>query len=146
MITALASEINSIFDLMVLWGDMAMALRHPSHFALLAAIGLAGCAITEPVVVIGKNGDIMKGEANATLSGGTFKASGKVGGKPLTCSGSYDSLDQSPTITMPVLCSDGRKGFVVATRQMNGLDGFGKVHLNDGLEADFVFGKAALAF
>jgi hypothetical protein len=57
-----------------------------------------------------------------------------------------DGLNTSPTITMQVLCSDGRKGFVVATRESSGNSGHGKVTLNDGSSADFVFGHAAENF
>ena len=60
----------------------------------------------------------------------------------LTCAGSYNSL----TISMPVQCNDGRKGIILATRQADGLNGSGRVRLNDGTEADFVFGDAATAF
>jgi hypothetical protein len=108
---------------------------------------LAGCGeITEPVAVISSNGDIMRGTATASLSGGVFQASGKMNGKEVACGGDYNALDTSITITMPVHCSDGRKGFVIATRQSNGVDGSGRVRLNDGTEADFVFGKAAAGF
>lgn len=64
----------------------------------------------------------------------------------LTCSGSYNALDESVTISMAVLCNDGRKGIVTATRQMDGLNGAGRVRLSDGSEGDFIFGDAAAAF
>jgi hypothetical protein len=67
-------------------------------------------------------------------------------GREVRCSGVYDSWNTSLTISIPVLCSDGRKGFVIATREANGIDGSGRVRLVDGTEADFVFGKAAKAF
>jgi hypothetical protein len=113
-------------------------------YVLFACISLAlsGCAITEPVAVIGKNGQILRGTCHASLAGASFQ----VTDGRLTCSGSYNGYDTSTTIKMPVSCSDGRKGFVVATRQASGLDGSGKVTLNDGTQADFVFGKDANAF
>jgi len=80
------------------------------------------------------------------MSGGSFVVTGKLKGKEAKCAGTYDALDTSITISMAVNCSDGRKGFVIATRQANGVDGSGRVRLNDGTEADFVFGKAAAAF
>ena len=113
--------------------------------SLIIALTLNACSITVPVAVIekkGGKGHILKGTAHADINGGSFQ----VSDGRLTCAGSYDSLDTSTTITMPVHCSDGRKGFVVATRQANGVDGFGKVTLSDGSQADFVFGKAAEAF
>jgi hypothetical protein len=81
----------------------------------------------------------MRGSATAALSGGTFSVSA---GK-LICSGSYNSLDYSPTITMPVLCNDGRKGIVIATRDNSGISGGGRFTLNDGSTGDFIFGPAA---
>ncbi len=104
-----------------------------------------GCTITRPVVVIGDNGEMLRGSATASMSGGSFEVSGVWKGKTLKCAGSYNSLDTSVTISMPVHCNDGRKGIVIATRQANGIDGSGRVRLNDGTEADFIFGSAAEA-
>lgn len=110
-------------------------------------IALAGCgSITVPVAVISANGDVMRGTATAAMSGGEFRAAGALNGRPTTCAGTYDAMNTSLTISMPVLCNDGRKGFVIATRESNGVDGSGRVRLDDGTEADFVFGKAAAAF
>lgn len=111
-----------------------------------ALVLLAGCSRTVPVAVISQNGDIMRGTATAALSGGTFQVAGKVNGVETACSGNYDALDTSQTITMATLCSDGRKGIITATRDNNLLNGSGRVRLNDGTEADFVFGTAAQAF
>ena len=52
----------------------------------------------------------------------------------------------STTITMPVYCNDGNKGFAIVTRQPNHRDGFGKIVFSDGSQAEFVFGMAANAF
>ena len=64
----------------------------------------------------------------------------------LTCGGNYDSLDQSTTISMPVLCSDGRRGIVIATRDDSGRSGSGNVRMDDGTEATFMFGPSAASF
>lgn len=106
------------------------------------AFVLAGCSITEPVVVIGKNGEILRGTATAALDGGSFNVSN---GK-LSCGGSYVALDTSPTISMPVLCSDGRRGIVIATRDASGTSGAGTIRMTDGEEATFMFGRAAAGF
>lgn len=109
----------------------------------IAALGFcAGCSVTEPVVVIGQNGEMLKGTATATMSGGSFTA---TDGK-LTCGGHYDSMDMSTTITMPVLCSDGRRGIVIATRDNSGTSGAGTVRMTDGSTATFMFGTAAASF
>lgn len=112
----------------------------------MSAMSLASCALTVPVAVISGKGEVMRGTSTATMSGGSFQVAGKLNGKAAKCAGTYDSLDTSVTISMPVHCSDGRKGFVIATRQANGLDGSGRVRLTDGTEADFVFGRAAAGF
>lgn len=105
---------------------------------------IVGCgSITVPVAVVGDQGFILRGTATAAFSGeGTFS----VAGRGLTCAGNYNSLNPSPTIQMPVTCSDGRKGIIIATRNPDGLSGSGRVRLEDGTEADFIFGKAAEAF
>ena len=117
-------------------------MKRSTRIAVLLGCTLSACSITVPVVVIGQNGQVLKGTATADLSGGSFVA---TDGK-LTCSGNYNSLDTSVTITMQVLCSDGRKGFVIATREASGTSGHGTVKLNDGSTAEFVFGHAAENF
>lgn len=122
-----------------------------THFARLtlaasAVLLVAGCAVKVPVAVIGDKGNIMRGTATATMSGGTFQVAGKLHGREATCAGHYDSLSNSITITMAVTCSNGQKGIVIATRENNGINGSGRVRLEDGTEADFVFGTAAAAF
>ena len=118
-----------------------------SGFVIVAisAASLVSCAITVPVAVISGKGDVMRGTSTAKMSGGSFQVAGRLKGKTVKCSGTYDALDTSVTISMAVHCSDGRKGIVIATRQANGLDGSGRVRLTDGTEADFVFGRAAAA-
>lgn len=109
---------------------------------VLIALIAADCSVTLPVVVIGKDGRILRGTTTASLSGGSFSATDGS----LSCGGDYDALDTSPTISIPVLCSDGRRGIVIATRDNNGLSGAGTVRLTDGSEATFMFGRAAAGF
>src|SRR5215510_16325581 len=93
---------------------------------ILVGLVAAGCSVTEPVAVIGANGQVLRGTTTAAMDGGTFQV---TDGK-LTCAGSYDSWDTSVTISMPVHCSDGRKGFVIATREASGVSGSGRVRLD----------------
>ena len=60
------------------------------------ALAMASCAATVPVAVVSKGvpGGIMRGTNTASLSGGSFNVSS---GK-LSCGGSYDALDTSPTM------------------------------------------------
>jgi hypothetical protein len=107
------------------------------------AAALSACAVTEPVVVIGKNGQTLRGTATGRISGdGTFS----VTDGQLTCGGNYNSVSTETTITAQVLCSDGRKGIVISTRESSGVAGHGTVKLNDGSEWTFIFGSAAANF
>jgi hypothetical protein len=110
----------------------------PALTAFLVAPVIAGCSTTVPVAVVSKDG-VMRGTSTASLSGGSFE----VSRGELKCSGTYNALDTSVTITMPVLCNDGRKGIVTATREQGGQSGGGRIRMDDGTEADFIFGEAA---
>jgi hypothetical protein len=106
-----------------------------------SALALAGCAVTEPVAVVSKgiSGGVMRGTTTASLSGGSFS----VSNGSLTCGGDYTALDTSLTISIPLLCTDGRKGIITATRDNSGMSGGGHFTLNDGTTGDFMFGAAA---
>jgi hypothetical protein len=88
----------------------------------------------------------MRGTSTASLSGGSFQVAGRFHGRETKCSGSYNALDTSVTISMPVLCDNGQKGIVIATRDASGTSGSGRVRMQDGNDADFMFGRAASAF
>jgi hypothetical protein len=126
------------------WGLSAMRLIMGAA-VMLAAMTLSACetlSVTEPVAVVsgGIPGGMLRGTSTASADGtGTFS----VSNDKITCGGSYNSLDQSVTITMPVLCSDGRKGVVIDTRDASGVSGGGTVQLNDGTTGSFIFGAAA---
>jgi hypothetical protein len=108
----------------------------------LTVLLLCGCSVTQPVAVITKQGQILRGSTTADLSGGSFEA---TDGK-LTCSGTYDPTTGSITLSVKVLCNDGRTGFAIVTRDRGLQSGSGRIRLSDGTEADFVFGPAAQAF
>lgn len=106
----------------------------------VAAPEMALSAVTEPVVVTGPSGLALKGTATGSISGIKFTATNGT----LTCGGSYEGwIISSSTLTAQVLCSDGRKGIVIATRERTGIAGHGTVTLNDGSEWTFMFGHAA---
>jgi hypothetical protein len=107
-------------------------------FCGIMTLFLASCAMTVPVAVITHDGHILRGENEASLAAGTFTV---TDGK-LTCTGSYNPLNESRTITVTVSCSDGRTGIAIATRD-SAISGGGKVTLSDGSEATFIFGPAA---
>jgi hypothetical protein len=116
-----------------------------------AAFVLSACATPEPVVVYDPSGGSkprMRGTVTAGFDTVSFKVAGVVDGKHLTCTGSHSSLSFSPTISMPIECSDGRKGVVAVTRDLQTStsapgDGFGTVRMDDGTEAEFVYGNNA---
>lgn len=104
---------------------------------------LCACSISQPVAVIGENGEIFKGSATASLSeGGSFQATNGE----ITCAGTYEINSGSQTVSFPVVCSDGRKGLGTATRDANMTTGSGTIRMNDGSDWTFVFGPAANAF
>ena len=96
----------------------------------VSALSLAGCAVTEPVAVVSKGvpGGIMRGTTTAAISGGSFNVSNGT----LSCGGTYDALDYSPTITAHHCHS----------RQQRRERG-GHFTLSDGTTGDFLFGEAA---
>jgi len=103
---------------------------------------LTSCTYTYPVAVIDNNGKIMRGTSTASFEGGYFLVSdGNV-----KCTGTYDPYTSSLTISGVVHCSDGRKGIFSATRNNRLNAGSGRVRLNDGTEADFIFGENAASF
>jgi clan AA aspartic protease (TIGR02281 family) len=107
----------------------------------IIVFGLSACSsITVPVAVTGDAlpGGILRGTATASLAGGSFNVSNGA----LSCGGTYDALDTSTTITMPVHCNDGRNGTVVSTRTSY-TSGYGNFILADGTDGRFVFGSAA---
>lgn len=108
--------------------------------ALCATAGLAACATEFSVPVTGFIGtDQALGQTTARIDGnGTFSVSTLTG---LTCQGTYDALDNNPTITAPATCNDGRSGTLLIAR--NTMTGGGTVigRLNDGTDARFVFGN-----
>ena len=95
----------------------------------------------EPVAVVSKGvpGGVMRGTTTASTSGGSFNVSDGT----LSCGGSYNAWDTSTTITVPVLCNDGRKGILIVTRDLDGVSGGGRFTLTDGTSGDFMFGPAA---
>jgi hypothetical protein len=81
----------------------------------------------------------MRGTTTASLSGGSFS----VSNGSLTCGSDYNALDTSSTLSIPVLCGDGRKGIITATRDNSGMSGGGHFTPSDGMTGDFMFGEAA---
>lgn len=110
-------------------------------FCCVLVILVSGCSTTIPVAVIGKDGRTATGYNTVNLIEGYFSITdGKI-----TCGGNYNPFQVSKTISMSVLCSDGRKGIVRATRD-TAFSGSGLFILNDGYKGDFIYGSAAENF
>jgi hypothetical protein len=107
-------------------------------FLIGLSLVVLSCSTTIPVAVIGQHGEIMRGTNTFNLASATFTVTdGKI-----TCSGSYNPLNQSRTITTTVTCTDGRTGILTATRD-SATSGGGTVTLSDGTSGRFIFGDAA---
>lgn len=115
-------------------------MKGKATVAILLPALLVGC-MTIQVPVTGQlaDGTPMAGEAIGAWNGnGTFFVETTRG---LRCSGTYNSLSQSPTLIIPVTCSDGRTGRLLSTRQMDMLSGSAIAELSDGTKGQFVFGN-----
>lgn len=106
---------------------------------------LSGCAPLEfPVVGRTSTGEAMQGTVTANLGSapGTievFSASG------LSCTGDYDDSTTSLTIKIPITCTSGATGTVIATRDRTLIKGTAIAQLSDGTSGEFVFGNITAA-
>lgn len=110
-------------------------------------LGLAACVSTTapqpmfsvPITGQLSNGAAAAGQATAYNNGrGEFWVHFPGGAR---CSGEYAVNDPNPTLVVPVSCSDGRRGELVATRQPGLMSGTAIVRLNNGMRGQFVFGN-----
>ena len=94
-----------------------------------------------PVAVVSTAfpGGVLRGTLTATSGLSSFKVSDGT----LSCGGDYDAHNVSPTISIPIRCSDGRKGVMIVVRENGGRSGGGYFTLNDGSLGDFIFGAQA---
>lgn len=110
--------------------------------ATAALLLLSACgSMTLPAAVRLSDGTSMVGTTTAAVSGGTFKVATADGS--LKCGGTYNALDTSPTISVPVTCSNGKFGRAVVTRAADGMSGSGYVATSDGRTGQVAFGNNA---
>jgi|SRR5260221_4047126 len=116
----------------------------PRLLLLAATIALAGCTVKEPVAVIAPDGEILRGTASSMFVYEEFAVRDDfaVRGRALECRGLFDRALENPTVSITAGCSDGRSGLGRAFRD-NAASGSGKIQLNDGSEARFLYGEAA---
>jgi hypothetical protein len=104
-----------------------------------AALALGGCSVTAPVAIVTSRGETLKGSATSDLfAGGSFEAENAR----VRCTGKYDISSGSRTVSIAARCTDGSSGVGRAIRD-TATSGSGKIQMNDGTEAMFVFGAAA---
>lgn len=60
------------------------------------------------------------------------------------CQGGYDAFAGSTDTILAVQCSDGRRGHADLTSALDGRNGIGRLELEDGTQAEIVFGYTAL--
>jgi hypothetical protein len=105
---------------------------------VLAGLALAACTVTGPVAIIAPNGEILRGASTSGIGGDEFV----VRGQALECRGRFDPVLGDPAVAIAAHCSDGHVGAGFASRD-NLQSGRGRIRLNDGSEATFLYGQAA---
>lgn len=101
---------------------------------------LASCgSYTVPASVQLADGTVLVGTTTAAMSGGSFEVA--TPNNSITCSGTYDALDTSATISVPVTCTNGLFGTAVVTRDPSGTSGSGFVRVSDGSIGRVSFGN-----
>ncbi len=113
------------------------------RFICLPLLGaLASCgSFTLPAAVQLPDGTAMIGTTTAAMSGGSFQVA--TPDRSMTCSGTYDATDMTPTISVPVTCSNGLFGTAVVTRDPSGTSGSGTFKASDGSVGRVAFGNSS---
>jgi hypothetical protein len=107
----------------------------------IAAVAILLFSVTEPVIAFNSNGEVLRGTATVNSNGGWFNVSSNT----RSCYGSYVGAF-TPTVSMPVVCSDGGRGVVFATRSPNPPSSVGYAQMSNGDHATFMVGSAAPRF
>ncbi|MCX5513442.1 hypothetical protein C3941_23670 [Kaistia algarum] len=109
----------------------------------LASLFGCGTVITVPTIVKMPDGSVLRGTSSATMTVGQFSVTNAE--NTLTCSGTYNPMDASHVITVPLSCSDGRTGTAKITRTLSGMAGSGTATMSDGTIANVAFGEGLTA-
>lgn len=114
------------------------------YLKLLALTLLTGCASSISLPVVGKlsNGDTAQGSVVLDLATkrGKFDMTTLSG---LGCAGEYDASLMLSTIKIPVTCTNGQTGIVIATRDASGVAGTAEARLKNGMSGRFLFGNVS---
>ncbi len=109
--------------------------------ALIASV-TAGCSITVPVAGKSENGDLLLGQAKASLAAsvGTIDLYNDKTG--VSCNGTYDQWTSDSVLRVKNLtCTDGSSGFGTLLRTGDTLNGSGTGYLisSDGVRTEYLF-------
>lgn len=109
-------------------------------FAFMVSPAAANTSNNEiPVVFVSqKDGKKLIGAAHITDS----KASFSMSDGKLVCAGSFNVLEKSKEVIIPIMCNDKRTGKATLTRSIE-MSGHGTVTFNDGYTGKLYFGTAA---
>ena len=111
--------------------------------ALGAALMCWGCTNTQPVVLIGQYGQILRGSTTTSFSMISFSLSDGA----TSCAAKREGMDNTAAeVTMALVCSDGRRGIATVQRQEGAASGGGSVRFTDGTLATFIYGPDAKKF
>jgi hypothetical protein len=102
-------------------------------------VACAGCSVTVPVAIVTSRGETLHGTATSDLfAGGSFEAASDR----VHCTGNFDVSSGSQTVSLAAHCSDGATGIGQAVRDTPSA-GSGRIQMNDGTQARFIFGRGA---
>lgn len=111
----------------------------------IAAISMVLSACIPPQIafpVVGRLSNGEEAQGNIVIDTKTYQGTFDVSTlRGLKCDGVYNAKTGSPTITIPIKCSNGQTGRVIATRDATGLAGTAIARLNNGMTGRFVFGN-----
>lgn len=103
---------------------------------------IGGChsgTVSVPILGQLSNGWAAAGEATTRADGqGTLWVQVP---RRFRCEGSYNALNAGASMVIPITCSNGRRGEVVAAIQFDRLSGTAIAQLDNGLRGQFVFGN-----
>ncbi len=113
-----------------------MMARLKPYAAAVLCLAATACTGSRPLVLVMPSGAVLRGSASTMLFKGTFYATdGKV-----TCSGPF--TPSSGRVEVRASCSDRQRG-EGSGAETSGDSGKGRLTMDNGKTATFVFGDAA---
>lgn len=114
------------------------------NFAVAALLVVTACASQVSLPIVGQlsTGETIQGTNLVDISSGVglfevFTLNG------LQCSGQYNAMETTSTISIPVACNNGATGSVLATRDATSAAGTATAKLSNGVTGRFLFGNVS---